>query len=297
MSTATKLKLLPSGTEAATAVAPPRHADPIHLRAGIPLQQAAQQVLSEMFAQFTCNLDGLTHTDDPELVHQARVAWRRWRSATRLFRPWLPTLPDRASLQPLLQAMGQLRDLDVARTETLPHWLPAFAQGQAERLSMVQQTQALLQASCQQQRQQLRLILADPATDLALLAHARWLHSLTASPEVDSPPIHSRWARERIDKLHRRLQSALQAAQQAPTDAQLSHQARLLAKRTRYSIETLNDLLPQAQAQRWARQASHIQQHIGALRDTAQALALLEQLQAPREVLAFMEGVTAGRNG
>jgi len=82
-----------------------------------------------MFDQLCRNLAWVLQSDDPELVHQARVGWRRWRSAARLFRPWLPSLPPRNALRPLLDAMAQCRDLDVARTDVLPHWQAAYVDG------------------------------------------------------------------------------------------------------------------------------------------------------------------------
>ena len=51
--------------------------------------ELAQRVLGEMFAQFSQNLDTLRTSDDPEVVHQARVGWRRFRSGLRLFKKTL----------------------------------------------------------------------------------------------------------------------------------------------------------------------------------------------------------------
>ena len=46
-------------------------------------------MLREMFNQFTANLNALRASDDPELVHQARIGWRRFQSARRLIDPVL----------------------------------------------------------------------------------------------------------------------------------------------------------------------------------------------------------------
>ena len=105
----------------------PLNAQPPPLSADLPLPQAARRVLREMFSQFTANLNSLRRSDQPELVHQARVGWRRFKSALRLFKPVLANdaPPSWAPLQALLTCLGHLRDLDVALTETLPPWADA----------------------------------------------------------------------------------------------------------------------------------------------------------------------------
>uniref|UniRef100_UPI000C323B46 CYTH and CHAD domain-containing protein n=1 Tax=Macromonas nakdongensis TaxID=1843082 RepID=UPI000C323B46 len=101
-------------------------AQPLPLKKGLSPLALATPVLAEILQQLFRNLEGLLLHDDPELVHQARVAWRRWRSVTRLLRPWLPPAPDTTALRPLLDQLGALRDLDVARHDTLPAWGQAY---------------------------------------------------------------------------------------------------------------------------------------------------------------------------
>jgi inorganic triphosphatase YgiF len=77
---------LASGQAAAAAKARP----PALHKAATPAQ-VAPLLLDEVLNQLLRNLEGLRHSDAPEWVHQARVAWRRWRSLVRLLGPWLPT--------------------------------------------------------------------------------------------------------------------------------------------------------------------------------------------------------------
>lgn len=270
----------------------PVRARPTRLGAKAHPTQAAQQTLGEMFDQFTRNLAGLCHSDDPELVHQTRVAWRRWRSASRLFRPWLPPQPDRTGLRPLLDALGRLRDLDVACTETLPAWIDAYTEREASRHTHAKKAQALLLAASKAQRDTVREILAQPATGQALLQLTQWLHTL-GTVHSNSPPPD--WARERLNKLQHRLRRTLKAADHAPANETLSHDARILAKRTRYSIEALTGMLPKPKAKRWARQAASIQTRIGNDRDLLQAATLLHELGAAPALVAFLHGVAAGQ--
>jgi len=270
----------------------PMRARTTHLRAGSQPLQVAATVMSEMFDQLTRNLAGLLHSDDPELVHQARVAWRRWRSAGRLFRPWLSPLPERQPLRPLFQSLGQLRDLDVARLDTLPHWAPAFVQGNATRQDMVDTANRQLGTEAAQQRQQVRQWLRHPQTGQCWLDHTAWLYQLhTLTKQSDTSRRH--WAQHRINKLQRRLQQALHDAQAPLASQQQWHNARLQAKRTRYSLETLHGLLPTKRAEKWTQQTIALQQHIGLWRDTAQAAHLLNSLAAAPTWAAFVQGVSS----
>lgn len=275
-------------------------ARPLRLSVEMTPPQAAQAAMGEMLDQLTRNLCRLLHFEEPELVHQARVAWRRWRSALRLFRPWLNQAPEHGPLRRLFEHLGRLRDLDVCATETLPHWAEAYTGQQPERAAEVQSAMALLASARQSERAALRAELTQPATGLALLALAQWLYELTAltpAAEVDgkATPRPSAWALERMNKLHRRLLRTLQAAEEPGAPEALGHEARLLAKRTRYSLEALSGIMPAKKARRWSREATDIQTRIGADRDLVQAAHLLREHQAPDALVAFLEGVAAGR--
>jgi inorganic triphosphatase YgiF len=63
---------------------------------------------------------GAISTDDPEYIHQMRVATRRLRAALRLFAPLLPAdfaPPMVAALRDMMAVLGQARDLDVLLAE------------------------------------------------------------------------------------------------------------------------------------------------------------------------------------
>lgn len=277
----------------------PARARATHLPAGVSPLAAAQQAMGEMLEQFTRNLAGLLQGDDPELVHQARVAWRRWRSAERLFRPWLSELAPREPLRPLLDALGQLRDLDVACSETLPAWSAAYAEGDPARLELARQVLEQMAAASQVQRESARTLLAQPGTGLGLLGLAHWLHALSdaaATQETRQRKADRDWARERSVRLLSRLQRSVEHSSRAKASEPEQHQTRLLAKRVRYSVETLLDLLPEKKAGRWLRESSRVQSRIGAERDLLRAIELLQQTAAGSGLLEFLRGVAAARH-
>jgi CHAD domain-containing protein len=262
------------------------------------LPDAAQAVLREMFCQFTSNLSTLRTSDDPEVVHQARVGWRRFKSAVRLFRPVLPTaaVPSWQALKPLLTFLGELRDLDVARTETLPPLADAYAAGDPRRAAKWQaMADALVQAAALQ-RKSVRYALDAPALGAALLATTEWLETLTVPDRSGQArndlkiPLR-RWARRRTARLHRQLKRALRDTAQPEGQ----HRARIVSKRLRYGIEALRALLPKRQARRWLQQATALQTGMGASRDMVQAGVLVGRLDADAGLVDFLRGVAVGQ--
>ncbi|MCX7693299.1 CHAD domain-containing protein [Tepidimonas taiwanensis] len=261
----------------------PRHADPMAV---------ARAALGDALGQVCDNLALAVRGDDPEYVHQARVGWRRWRSLLRLLRPWLPEPPAREPLQPLLDALGAVRDLDVAATETLPAWAAAFVGSppDATRERTWQRAQRRLQAAARRERRALRARLGDPAVGQALLAHGRWLLAL---PErIDAP---ADWAAQRLARWHARLRQRLHP-DAAGDAADALHAARLLAKRLRYGAEAVaSTLAPKAarRLDRWQRNARAWQTRIGSWRDMERAAELLLQLHADPRLAAYLRGVAA----
>lgn len=274
------------------------HAQAQALASNLSLPETAQRVLGEMFSQFTGNLNTLLVSDDPEVVHQARVGWRRFKSAMRLFKPVLAvdTVPHWQGLQTLLTCLGKLRDLDVARNETLPPIADTFAAGDPRRLKSWQaMTRALTQA-CELQRKTVRYALQEPAVGVGLLATTQWLEGLTDSSGANDAQLEPKvslrhWVKHRILHLHGQLELANK--QTANPDSQ--HRVRILAKRMRYDIEALRDLLPRKRTQRWYQQASCLQTSIGAKRDVLQAAALVAELEVDHGLVEFLRGLAAGQ--
>lgn len=275
----------------------PLRAQPPSLTPDLPLPEAAQRILREMFCQFTANLNALRSSDDPEVVHQARVAWRRFKSALRLFRPVLAVdaVPPWQGLQALLTFLGDLRDLDVARTETLPPFADAYTAGDARRAQAWQAMTQTLMHGASLQRKAVRYALKEPAVGAALLATTQWLEGLSALTGPDAAKLDPdlslrRWARRRMARLHRQLRLALKDS----GDPASQHRARILAKRMRYGIEALSALLPKRRARRWHQQAISLQTSIGAARDVMQAGALASRLDVDRGLVDFLRGVAVG---
>lgn len=274
------------------------HAVPPILQGDLSVPQAAQCVLREMLCQFTSNLNALHASDDPEVVHQARVGWRRFTSARRLFKPVLAEIAQPAwqTLKPLLRILSDLRDLDVARAETLTTLAEAYVAGDAQRARSWRAFARNMDAAATLARTAVRHALEEPVIGATLLSATQWLEDLpsVAGPDAvarQRPQSLVRWARSRTNRLHTQLQTALRA----DSSAESQHQVRILAKRMRYAIEAMRSLLPRRSTRVQYRLAVQLQSGIGAARDLVQAAALASRLAADRGIVEFLRGLALGQ--
>src|ERR1035437_8016398 len=278
------------------------HAQSQLLTSDLPLPETAQRVLFEMFCQFTTNLNALRISDDAEVVHQARIGWRRFRSARRLFRPVLEfeLAPYGQALRALLTDLSKLRDLDVARNETLPAFAHAYAAGNLRRAAAWQAMILALTRATELQLKAVRHALQEPAVGADLLAMTQWLQDLTHSRATRNAMFESKvsrrnWVRHRIRRLHKLLKLACREDDRPARQ----HRIRILAKRLRYGVEALQTLLPKKRAQGWRQQAINLQTSIGTRRDIMQAAALVAELEVDRGLIEFLHelGVASKRKG
>ena len=216
--------------------------------------------------QLQANLPGLLQADDPEYLHQARVAVRRLRSATRLFQKTCPPPAGPMSrIADLGKALGEARDWDVLVLDTLPPLLATLPPAQHR----------LLGRRALEARRKLRAAALDlvrqPQTGSALLALHRWLD------EVEMQPGRP----ELIDlagKKLARLQAAVLKAsagfvKQSPAQR---HVLRIRVKRLRYALDYLGSLFDGGN--KFARHFAALQDALGIMNDTTVALGLVKQL-------------------
>ncbi len=257
--------------------------------------ELAQLLLRDMFAQFTTNLNGLCTSDDPEVVHQARVGWRRFKSGTRLFRKiaGVADAPPQLDLQPLLSSLGALRDLEVALTETLPPLVVDYCTGNTRRTKSWQALSAELSQAALEERLAVRHALQEPSVGANLLLIAEWLETLSlATTRSDKKRSLRHWAKRRILRLYERLNMA----QKEASTPESQHRVRILAKRLRYGVEALRDLLPKRLAAFCHDQATHIQTTLGNSRDMSQACTLVAGLNADLAITAFLHDVAESKS-
>lgn len=287
MSKAERAYRLAQGT-----VEAPLRAKPPALSEELEFVQTAQTVLRECFLQFTANLNSLRTSDAPEVLHQARVGWRRFKSALKFFRQLGEgsTFPVCTPIKPLLQGLTALRDLDVAATEVFPLHARAYQQNDALRIEKWRLLDIALVRERAEQRELVRQMLADPAVGRTLLQITRWLETDgIAPPHAKHKPkdqSNAKWVNKRMAQLAERLD----AMPTRSKDPAVQHEVRILAKRLRYGVESLRSLLPKKRSERWLRIATRHQTDIGMERDRQQAVLIAQRLQAAEGIVEFMRG-------
>jgi CHAD domain-containing protein len=228
--------------------------------------------------------------EDPEGVHQARVATRRLRSDLRTFAPLLDrdwTARIRDELSDLAALLGAVRDADVlgARLRKAAATLPAAEQPAATTLL------AGLDSTRDSDRAKLLAAMDAPAypallADLAAAAaHPHVLDDAAAQPATDTlPPLAARaW---------RRLRREVRALGDDPPDAAL-HEVRIVAKRARYAAEAVAPVAGQP-ATDFAKAVAGLQEVLGDHHDAVVAQDWLRDAAVRHPEAAFAAGTLAG---
>ncbi len=133
-----------------------------------------RRIVDAGLKHFEKNLPGAAISDDPDFVHQMRVALRRVRRALKVFRH---TSADEARkkwdarLRRLARALGAQRDWDVFYAETMPHW--SWSDASCERVH----------AQVEAARTNMRREMAAAKTHKLLEELREWLSSSASAPK------------------------------------------------------------------------------------------------------------------
>lgn len=280
-----------AGTALRSKSALPVLARPLQLSSEKTAIETVQLILSENWAQFTLNLAGMDQkTNGPEILHQARVGWRRFNSTRQFFKPLLPDLSQlpKEPLHALWVLLGQVRDMDVALELTLPAWRDLYVDGDPERRVY---WNAMVQTLCMR-REQARLTLShacrQPDVQIHLQSVSHWIDSLhrmscPASAQLCGPDFQG-WIERRLERLSRKLAKWSHKDQQKG-----QHKARIFAKQLRYEVEILQSILPGKWGDRHLKKAKKLQADIGWQRDRETACKLVNSLKRYPAIAAFIQ--------
>jgi len=273
----------------------PVRSSPPQLSTKQPLLEAAQQILRESFSQFTKNLEMAILTDNPEVVHQARVGWRRFKSALRLFKPVLAWdhLPDVSSLGLLLDSLSHLRDLDVALAESLPSTAFDYVSLDSNRQRQWESFERSLTTAAQAQRAVVRKNMQNPAVGFTLLGMTRYIEGMTSVTTFDTrfkvKSLES-WTMRRLKKLKDKLKQSADGA----ADADKQHLVRIHAKQLRYGLESMRTVLPNRSVKQWLKRAAAMQGSIGLRRDFQRLVQLAAEFGAEPGLVEYLRGYGTG---
>jgi len=242
----------------------------------------------------------LSHPEDPERLHDFRVALRRLRSVVRAYRTWLrtsigPGMTDR--LRRLAAASGESRDLEVHIA-----WLAE------QRATLTPRQRVGLDALAAQLAE--RKTAADARLDRAIertfprlgqQVHqrlSRYDAPVDTRAEVADITFAAAMA-ERARAKVAELRLSLEAVHES-TDELEAHRARIVAKRLRYLLEPVDGIIPGVRP--LLERLRELQDQLGALHDAhvfAPALVAATSAavgeHARRESLAVVAGGSKGR--
>lgn len=261
-------------------------AQPVDLT-GIRTQRAALFALSgDITAQWLGNECGVLDRDDPEFVHQMRVALRRLRTLMRFFprftdRQWKDTLG--VDLRWLAKLLGTVRDWDVFATESLPALIAADGGG-----SDWDGTLDAARAQSMAARVELRQALHSARYARLTLGWLEWLSALALpAADGDDAPSLRRHATKRVRRLFGHLYGSPSLTS---LDTAARHQVRIDAKRLRYALEFFASLASRRTRTETVKTLARVQSVLGEANDAMVALHHLEQLAAPPYQLGFVRG-------
>ena len=275
------------------------HATPVKALP-VPLAAACAPLAAFRRIAFSClehqqgNREGVLVSEEPEFIHQMRVATRRLRAALRLFAPRLPSGFADELLPPLRQLMdklGRARDLDVLLTEIAMPVMRALPD--EPRL-------ALLVGSVTN-----RQYAAREAATRHLRTHAYGRSMLAATAALHGPHFGeaagqdtvSAFAGERLKRLRKRVLALADAA--SSDDPASLHRLRIGIKRLRYALEFFAPLCAAKALQALLRQLGVLQDELGQLNDLASAGLLLGHCAGDdprlREAVSLVGGWHASR--
>ncbi|AQQ35453.1 CHAD domain-containing protein [Burkholderia cenocepacia] len=261
-------------------------AQPVDLT-GIRTQRAALFALSgDITAQWLGNECGVLDRDDPEFVHQMRVALRRLRTLMRFFprftdRQWKDTLG--VDLRWLAKLLGTVRDWDVFATESLPALIAADG-GSSDWDGTLDAARAQSMAA----RVELRQALHSARYARLTLGWLEWLSALALpAADGDDAPSLRRHATKRVRRLFGHLYGSPSLTS---LDTAARHQVRIDAKRLRYALEFFASLASRRTRTETVKTLARVQSVLGEANDAMVALHHLEQLAAPPYQLGFVRG-------
>jgi len=232
---------------------------------------------------------GVRVGDDPEAVHQARVATRRLRSDLRTFRDvvdrsWADHL--RAQLRGIASALGEVRDAEVL-LERLRSRAPDLGPNDGRALD-------LLLTVLDERRREARVRLLRMLRDRRYLALLDDLVDAATEPRVLAAVAGSAARTELRGVMRRpwkRLRRAVELAGETGTNAAL-HQTRIHTKRVRYAAEALAPVFGKP-ARRFAGSAAELQTILGEHQDAVVADRFLRTAGGRTIAEAFVAGELA----
>ncbi|MGH9170987.1 MAG: CHAD domain-containing protein [Acidimicrobiales bacterium] len=238
------------------------------------IAELAFAVLRKDAAQMLSREPGTRLGDDPEDLHQMRVATRRMRAALSLFAAFVPVRGARLreELGWLAAVLGTVRDLDI-QLQNLDGWTEHLSGDHQQALDDLSE---LLERHHHEARDQL-LVALDSRRYERLVTGLTAM--LDAGPGRRAGPARLPALVALPDLVAGRQAAAAKAARRSHKSGILTdfHALRIRCKRLRYAIEFTGDLYPPA-VKRYAKKIAALQDALGLVQDAEAAAVKLQAL-------------------
>ncbi|MEI7430859.1 MAG: CHAD domain-containing protein [Betaproteobacteria bacterium] len=257
--------------------------------------EAFRAIALSCLLQLQRNEAGAVAGENPEFVHQARVAIRRLRSAFKLFSPVLSESFVEiysSRWKALAGRLGGARDWDVFLAETLAPLEEAFPSD--SDLAALRARSEAIQAKAQE-------------SAVTALTHSEYSQLLLAFSaalfRVEPPTIAaqnklsgsnlSRFAEQRLRKRITKIEKQL--GDHPKMSAEHRHELRIEFKKLRYALEFFAPILSHNRLTDYQASLANLQDLLGILNDQVTASRLIKEMHAKGEPDSLIRGWIAGR--
>jgi CHAD domain-containing protein len=260
---------------------------PTEVEASMSVGEVAYAVLRNQFLVLEAKEPGTRLGEDPEDLHDMRVAVRRMRSAMKLFEAALPVRAAalRRELKWLGTLLGAVRDMDV-QLERLEGWGAEAEPAEREALASLR---TLLEARRARARAELLRGL-DARRYERLVARLRAmlaLGPLRRSAAGRAPVLIA--GADIVEKAYRRVRKQARGLSE-DSPAEELHELRIRCKRVRYALEFLEPVYGRP-ARRLVKRLVDLQDLLGEHQDAVVAIADLRSLAGDRRARLRPEAI------
>jgi len=258
--------------------------------------EVAFAILRRNFASFLSHEPGARIGEDPEELHEMRVASRRLRAAMRLFADFLPARAERArrKLGWVADALGRVRDLDV-QLEWVKTWAMESAPDDSDAIGALA---SLLEGSRAVARKRMFRALNSRRYDRFVASYIKMLRigpsrrsTLSRLPALSVAP-------DLVGRCYSRVRKAAKRIDETSSPREY-HELRIRCKRLHYALESIIDLYGERAGKAIGRLKA-LQDILGLHQDAVVAASQLRYLVAAKRrrlppETAFAMGAVAER--
>ncbi len=268
----------------------PVKAAPLKSKALATLDEAVTAIISNTLAHFLANWACLRETDEPEAIHQMRIALRRMRCALSMFKRALPNagfgaLRDAAGQ--LASAFGPVRNADAIRLSVLQGPLASAdcPENSDVLRGIMEKRRIAAYASARSEIESLAATLF--VLDVqSLLAHDDWREGTNTKMPA------RKFFKAELSRLRARVHKRAKAAN---VSDQARHKLRIALKNLRYGVDFFDLFGNGKPRQAYKKRMSALQDLLGFRNDIVVAKTYLKELRTEtgpegEQILDFIRG-------